>query len=144
MCKTERNHMLWISGLLAIVTWLAPAHALDPRVSVRVNEPFEVDGRVYPAGLLSIREIAPYSPVATLNEVRFNGESIGMLLARDSERPGTSTRDELTFSRGPAGHLVLMSVTLRGERERTLGSVRESATTVAPAVSRGPLVAAVR
>jgi hypothetical protein len=135
--KVKRKSLVWIAGLVAVVGWLAPAAARDPRVVVRMDEAFEVAGQVYPSGTLSVRQLYDYNPIATLNEVELNGRSIGMLLARDDARAEVAARDQLTFRRESDGHLVLTSIGLRGERARLLTPI-PGATSIAIALAPAP------
>jgi hypothetical protein len=105
-----------LAGLLA-----PPVPAAGQQVSVRVNEPFEVGGQYFMSGELSLREVREYSPVATLTEVRVDGHSLGVVLARNqADQTNAATRNEVIFERSERGHLVLASVALRGEPVRLL------------------------
>lgn len=114
---------LWLSVLtLAVLAALfaPPVPAAGQRLVVRIDEPFEIDGQLFEAGRLSLRELREYSPVATLHEVRVDGRSLGFMLARDQTDRGVATRDEVIFDRSESGHLVLASVALQGHPVRRL------------------------
>ena len=114
---------LWLLVLtLAVLAGLfaPPVPAAGHRLVVRIDEPFEVNGQLFKAGQLTLREIREYSPVATLHEIRVDGRSLGVVLARDQATRGNATRDEVIFDRSERGHLVLTSVALQGHPVRRL------------------------
>jgi hypothetical protein len=104
-----------LAGLLAPPTWAASA-----RLVVHLNEPFEVNGHVYQPGRLSLQQVREYSPIATLNEIRVDGRSLGVVLAREETGAPQALRDEVIFQRNESGRLVLASVALKGEPVRKL------------------------
>jgi hypothetical protein len=119
--KLRKGLWLLVVALVVLVGFLAPSvPAAGQKLVVRVSEPFEVSGQLYPAGELSLRELQAYSPVATLNEIRVDGKSLGVVLARDQANPARATRDEVIFERSERGHLVLASVALKGHPVRKL------------------------
>jgi len=114
---------LWLLVLtLAVLAGLfaPPVPAAGPRLVVQVDEPFEVDGQLFKAGQLTLRQLREYSPVATLHEVRVDGRSLGFVLARDQADRGLATRDEVIFERSERGHLTLAAVALQGHPVRRL------------------------
>jgi hypothetical protein len=114
---------LWLLVLtLAVLAGLfaPPVPAAGHRLVVQMDEPFEVNGQLFKAGQLTLREIREYSPVATLHEIRVDGRSPGVVLARDQATRGIATRDEVIFDRSERGHLVLASVALQGHPVRRL------------------------
>lgn len=133
---------LWLLVLtLAVLAgvFAPPVQAAGPRWVARVDEPFEVGGQVFPPGELSLREVNTYSPVATLNEVRVDGRSLGFVLARCEKSAPLATRNELIFQRSEQGHLVLAFVALRGQEVRQvyyLGEGENAGTWQAAAQSR--------
>ncbi len=117
---------LWLMVLaLALLAGLLAPDALAEgrRLVVQMEEPFEVSGQLYPGGELSLCEVHAFSPIATLHEVRVDGQSLGILMARDDGRLLLAQRDEVIFERSRAGHLVLTSVALTGEPVRQLFEV---------------------
>jgi len=119
--KLRKGTWMWVLGLALLAGLLAPpTPAAGPRLVVQVDEPFEVNGQLYSAGQLSLRELSEYSPVSTLNEIRVDGRSLGMVLARDEANPTKATRDFLIFERSRRGHLVLASIALKGHPVRRL------------------------
>lgn len=114
---------LWLLVLtLAVLAGLfaPPVPAAGQRLVVQIDEPFEVNGRLFESGQLTLRELREYSPVATLHEIRVDGRSLGFVLARDQATRGIATRDEVIFDRSERGHLVLASVALQGHPVRRL------------------------
>lgn len=112
---------LWrsLAATAAAVVCLSPAAtASSERLVAQIDEPFEVAGQLYPAGQLSLKAVTALSPVATLNEVRIDGRSLGLMLAQESGGPAASSRDELTFRRAASGHLVLESFAIKGQPTR--------------------------
>ncbi len=117
---------LWLTVLaLAVLAGLLAPDALAEgrRLVVQMQVPFEVSGQLYAGGELSLCEVRAFSPVTTLHEVRIDGQSLGILMARDDGRLLLAQRDEVIFERSPAGHLVLTSVSLTGEPVRRLFDV---------------------
>jgi hypothetical protein len=102
-----------VIALAAVVAWTTPSVAAD-RLVVRVNEPFEVNGDIFPAGRLSLKQVQVMSPGSTLHEARIDGESLGLLLVRDNGSKAVATRDEMVFLRSANGHLVLESLSIAG------------------------------
>lgn len=119
-----------ISACIALAVASA-AHAHGPRLVVRLNEPFEVNGRSYPGGLLMLRSVAHYNPAASLDEVWVDNECLGLWVASKSPRPKASSHDSVLFERNALGRLVLVGYNLRGSRTDTAYRYR----------SRNPLAA---
>jgi hypothetical protein len=120
MFKTN-NRKLWLVALAAAVVagLTAPAvPAASPRLVANVHESFEVNGDVFDAGRLSVRTVKDFNPIATLNEVRVDGKSLGVVLAQVDPEAAVSNRNELIFERSRDGVLVLTSIALKGEPVR--------------------------
>jgi len=126
MFTIERRTTNLAAGLLALAASLAPAAAREPRIVVRLDHPCEIAGRAFPPGEISVREVDAYNPVATLTEVQFNGESIGLFLTRRSAGAPPAIADELTFARGHQGQLVLIEIARRGKPARSLAAVGDA------------------
>jgi hypothetical protein len=141
---------LWLLVLtLAVLAGLfaPPVPAGGHRLVARVDEPFEVNGQLFQAGTLTLRELREYSPVATLHEIRVDGRSLGFVLARDQANRSIATRDELIFDRSERGHLVLASVALAGHPVRRLyrlGDGEHSGTWQAVSQPRSALLASAK
>jgi len=117
------TYRLWliVIALVLLVGFVAPPLPASERVvTARIDEPFEYDGQVYPSGKLSVRQLGEFNPVATLNEIRVEGRSLGVALARAETHGPTATRNEMIFERNARGRLVLVSVALAGEPVRKL------------------------
>ncbi len=126
---------LWLTviALALLAGLLAPdALAEGRRLVVRMDVPFEVSGELYAPGELSLREVRAFSPISTLHEIRIDGQSLGILIARNDGNPPLAKRDEVIFTRSATGHLVLTSVALRGEPVRRLFQIGKSAPAVQP------------
>lgn len=121
--RTESNEGFhwWGAALLfaALATWAAPPTLGAAALVAEVREPFEVNGEIYPASRVSLREVTALSPVASLHEIRVDGHSHGLVLVR-SDGEAVSSRSELGFTRAADGHLVLASVALAGAPEGTV------------------------
>jgi hypothetical protein len=110
-----------VIALAALVAVLAPAAVgADHRLVVRVDQPFEVNGQLYPAGELSVRQIHRVSPTSTLNEICVGTERLGLLLAEERSGQSVDSGNSFNFERTPRGHLVLVGFNYRGERPRQL------------------------
>ena len=121
MLKFPKTLWLMVVALAVLAGLLAPpVAAASPRLVVHVNEPFEVNGHVYQPGKLSLQQVREYSPIATLNEIRVDGHSLGVVLARDQAGTAPAVRDELIFERNENGLLALASIALKGEPVRRL------------------------
>ena len=119
--KMRKELLLMVLALALLAGLLAPdALAEGRRLVVQMEEPFEVSGQLYAGGELSVCEVRAFSPVATLHEVRVDGRSLGVLMARNDGAPQVAQRDEVIFRRSSDGHLVLTSVALAGEPVRRL------------------------
>lgn len=108
-------------GLVAAATILMPpASGAGHRLVTRVSQPVEINGQLFPAGELAVRQISTYSPTSTLNEVWVGGECLGLLLAetRPGEQPESG--DSLVFEQDDRGHLVLVGFAYRGQNAREL------------------------
>ena len=121
-----------------------PAPAAGRLVSACISEPFEVSGQMFEAGKLTLHEVQSLSPVATLNEVRVAGRSLGMMLAREDPDSAASARSEVIFERSPRGHLVLAALALEGQPVKRLYALTGGETAnpePAAAPAHGTLVA---
>lgn len=93
---------------------LATVEAGGPRLVIEVEEPFLLQGRVCPAGTLSVRLASRYNPATTLHEVCVGGECLGLFLADHVAQDGEADEDRIRFERNRRGDLVLLGYTLRG------------------------------
>lgn len=115
------------------------------RLSVNVSEPFEFQGRIWPASKLSVvpREVT-YSPTSTLDEIWIGTECLGRLFADRQAAATSPDQDVVFFERNADQRLVLVGYALRGSNEsfryrpgpaaaatRTAGSTADGRTGVA-------------
>ena len=100
---------LVVVALTVLVTMFAPSGAADERrVVVSVDEPFEVNGRLYPAGQVTVKSVRNYNPTSLLSEIWVGRECLGVFRAsRVSDDAPTSDRT-VTFNRTASGHLSLV------------------------------------
>ena len=121
MFKMNKATWLLVVALAVVAGLLAPAvHAAGPRLVVQVDESFQVNCDIYQPGELSLRAVRKFSPVATLNEIRVDGKSLGLMLAMEPASATVATQNEVTFERSSSGLLVLASVAVEGEPVRRL------------------------
>jgi hypothetical protein len=100
-------------GILAVLTLGLgfPAVASGDRLLVNVPEPFEVDGRMFPAGLLSLRHIDEYNPTTTIDRITVGAECLGMYMAQRRPAEAGLMAASAVFERSPKGHLLLVGYT---------------------------------
>jgi hypothetical protein len=107
---------LLIAGLVAAHIHAATAGTSTPKLKIEANEPFVVDGRLYPAGTLSVRRAARYSPVLDIDELRLGTRSIGFALVRhDPVEWNDNVSNRVVFERNTEGQLVLVGYVLRND-----------------------------
>ena len=121
MPKVEKHLWMIVLALAALVVLLAPdSQAADRRLVAQMDEPFEIDGKLYPPGELSVRHQGGYTPVTSLNEIRVDGQILGVVVGRRAAAIAAAPNDSLIFHRAQDGHLVLHSVALVGESPHEL------------------------
>lgn len=121
-----------LAGIVAAAIPFSPAQAAGNRLVTQVDRPVEINGELYPAGELSIREVDDLSPTETLNEVCAAGECLGLLRAQ-SEPGGTpSSDDAVVFKPDERGHLVLVGFSYRGQSAREFACPRTGNGAVPP------------
>jgi len=111
----------WIVAGLALLTviFAPPGEAGSRRITLQMAEPYEIDGQLYPAGELSLRELSAYNPTTTLNELWVDNECLGLRVADTLPDRHKSDSDMLIFTRDPrSGNLILEGVAFRGESSR--------------------------
>ena len=103
-------------GALAIVAALAAGRASAAMTQVRfdIPQPFEVGGRVFSAGVITIHELGDYTPSRVLLEVWVDGTCIGIVTAGTAESGTPVRRDEALFRRGEGGRLVMTGYRVAG------------------------------
>jgi hypothetical protein len=116
-----RRLLLIVLALAAIAAAFAPpAEAAERRLTAEIAEPFVINGTLYPAGPITIRQIGDYNPSETFNEIRAGNESLGVLRAAEMPASSRERNSSLLFERNPQGNLVLTGFVYRGQRPRTL------------------------
>lgn len=118
-----RKHLLPLAAALILFVALTMPLVAGDRGVFKIDERFEVNGRIFPASTLVVRAVTDYTPVATLNEIQVGAENLGMLLAYEVTGEPASD-DLLVFRRAADGHLVLEAVAMRGEPMREFYSFR--------------------
>ena len=96
---------------LLVVVWTTVG-AGGPRVVVKIDEPFMLQGQVYPAGTISIRAVSQYNPTSMLHEVCIEDQCLGVFLAERIDFETDDQRDTFRFERNAEGTLVLLGYTL--------------------------------
>ena len=105
--------ILLIAGVVAVHIHVALA-GTTPKLKIEADEPFVVDGRLYPAGTLSVRRAVRYSPVADIDELRIGTRSIGFAFARHDPAEGNDGgSSHVIFERNTEGRRVLVGYVLR-------------------------------
>ena len=129
--RMQKRMVLLIIGLCALCAVFAQsADAAGQRIMVQISEPFEIDGELFPAGTVTVREVSDYNPRATINEVWVDNRCLGILPGL--ERPSESQQDvDSLFFKRERGHLVLIGVSFRGGPVRDLHSFRTNHRSVA-------------
>jgi hypothetical protein len=121
MPQADKRLWMIVLALAAVVVLFAPdSLAADHRLVVKMDEPFEINGTLFPPGVLSIRHQGNYSPVTSLNEIRVDGHFWGVVEGRRAVDNAAAPNDSLIFRRGQTGTLVLHSVALVGESPHRL------------------------
>jgi hypothetical protein len=134
-----RTNYFWlvVLALVAVVVWTTPDSMAGERLSVQVDEPFEINGELFPAGKLSLKQVRELTPVATLHELRVDGASIGLLLVRSAGSPAVARSNEFIFARSADGHLVLEALAVAGKPMGTILALGSPAGP-APATTAAP------
>jgi hypothetical protein len=122
----------------------AAAGAGGPRLVVDIDEPFLLQGRVCPAGTVSVRLVSSYNPASTFHQVCVGGECLGVFLADRVVRDGGADEDMLRFARNRHGDLVLLGYTLRGSGTTELFRFSPSPNTPPELIARAPIASTAR
>jgi len=96
---------------------VSESRAGGPRLTVSVSEPFEFQGRVWPATTLSVMPVATYNPSASLDEIWIGAECLGRMVAHRRPVGSPATQDVVVFERNADQRLVLVGYALRGTSE---------------------------
>jgi hypothetical protein len=121
MKMSWRRLLAIVIALAALAAVFAPGvKAADRRLLAEIEEPFVINGTLYPAGPLSIRQLGDYTPSETLNEIWAGNDCLGVLLAAEIPASRRESGDSLLFERDQQGLLVLTGFVFRGQRPRNL------------------------
>ena len=115
--------MLFLAGIFVclFVASATVAGGAEISLSAQVTEPFEVNGKVYPAGMLHVRSVRDYTPSQSINELWHEGDALGYLLARKGAEGSYPVRhDTMLFTRSNQGHLILAGYVLVGQGSNEL------------------------
>lgn len=115
MLRRFRLHTILVLAATIATASAPPSWADGPRLRVRMEEPFEVAGRVYPAGVLTLRSINAYNPSSSIDEIWIGGSCLGALVADKVFDGTTVSEDTVLFERNAAGRLALVGYMLRGD-----------------------------
>lgn len=100
---------LVVVGLAFVVAMFAPSGAADERrVVVSIDEPFEVNGQIYPAGRVTVKSIRTYNPSSLLSEIWVGRDCLGVFRASRISDDAPTANHTVTFKRTAAGHLSLV------------------------------------
>ncbi len=141
MLRRTRSSLLpVVAGCIALL-FASAVEAHGTRLVVRLDEPFEVQGQVYPGGSLMLRPVTDFNPTASIDEVWVDNECLGLLVASKQSRERSSSHDSVVFERNADGRLVLVGYQLRGNGTSTAyryrGEIASRTTrTVSPVASR--------
>lgn len=109
MKSMKWNRLAWIVAALALAVMVfAPSLAESSRLTAQVDESFEIDGVVYPAGRLTVKAVRDYTPSSVLSEIWVGGECLGLFRATKVAPGAAGGSDALTFERSATGRLVLV------------------------------------
>ncbi len=120
----------WVAGLtmaaLLGIGFAPSAMASGQRLVVSVPEPFEVDGKLFPAGVLAVRHLRDYNPSTSLDEVTAGTTRLGMMMALRQRSESPMTGDSVVFARNSDGRLTLLGYYLAGSSKGQLYVYRTS------------------
>lgn len=115
MLRRFRPLTILVLALTIAVAPARPTWAHGPQLRVRMDEPFEVAGQLFPAGVLTLRSIVAYNPASSIDEIWIGGDCVGALVADKVFDRATVAEDTVLFERGAGGRLTLVGYMLRGE-----------------------------
>jgi hypothetical protein len=100
--------MFWALGTLALSALFAPgAVAGGTNVRFEIDQPFQLGGRDYDAGVIAVNGVSVFTPSTAMLEVWVNGECLGMMPAHRTTPAGTAALAEAFFTRDADGRLAL-------------------------------------
>jgi hypothetical protein len=99
------------------VTGAAIAGSGGGCIRVDVDQPVRLpDGKVYPAGVLTLCDTAALSPVATLHKTYVNGQPIGILVSRKRANETKASEPPVVVFQRDRGALDLVGYVLPASR----------------------------
>lgn len=118
--KHGTRNLAILAGIILMT--VSVVSSADMQLTVRITEPFEVNGEIHPAGTLQVKAIRDYTPTQTINELWLGGECLGYIMAHKAGAEVTYPvgTDTMFFSRSEQGHLVLAGYILRGNESNNL------------------------
>jgi len=110
-----------VAFLLAASVW-----AEGPRMVAEVEERFEINGKVYGPGTLTVRRVSDLNPGATLTEVWVEQDCLGLFVASEVIGDAEHESGAFFFDRRTDGQLEWVGFALRhhGDRHFRRFSVR--------------------
>jgi hypothetical protein len=124
---------LIVVALAVMVTLFAPSGVADERrVVVSVNEPFEVDGQLYPAGEVTVKNVRTYNPTSMLSEIWVGRDCLGVFRASKISDDAPISDHSVTFQRTAAGHLALVGFASGGNDDPGVYRFRVQAKMIDP------------
>jgi hypothetical protein len=108
--SVRRGGFVGLIALLIVgVAWTAPEAArAHGSLVVTVEEPFSIQGQMYPSGRLVLRQVGDARPGVTRHEVAVNGSRLALLEARRSPVSGGAPETAALFGRDAKGRLLLI------------------------------------
>ena len=127
MKRTSWKYAAWIvAGLALVVILSAPPMAGEhKRLTIMMEEPYEISGTVYPAGKLSFKELKQYNPTTSFQEVWIDNECIGFVQAKSMPGTEKASSNHFVFKRDALeGRLALVGIAFKGEHARDISQVQ--------------------
>ncbi len=121
-----------IVGLvLAVLASEPAASAMETQIRFNVPQPFRVGTREFDAGVITVHNIAAFTPKTSILEVWVNGDCLGMVSARRSVPEEPPARTEAVFLRDDDGRLEMVGFQLTGRPTGTTYRFPETPAAVA-------------
>ena len=108
-----RTVTVLLACLLAASAW-----AEGPRLVAEVEESFEVNGKLYGPGKLTVRRVSNLNPSATLTEVWVDRECLGLFVASEIDESTEPDTGAFFFDRRTDGRLEFVGFAVRQGGDR--------------------------
>jgi len=105
--RTNSRKLAAVTAAFVWAVLLAGPAAAGNKLTARMDEPFEINGKLYAAGSLVVEHLQDYTPSTSLSEVWAGSEFVGVLRADRVAGAGDEESGSLTFLRDARGTLVL-------------------------------------